>query len=185
MACGTTESVKDSRGHFGRKPILHVKPRLSLFEDVIMKTCFKCLQEKPISEFYAHKMMADGHLSKCKDCAIKDATGYRNANIEKARQYDRDRSKTPHRMKDHHIRADKYKKQYPFKRKAHAQISNALRYGFITKPNICSVCGVEKRIYGHHEDYSKPLEVVWVCQPCHYQIHAKKKELIGIDVVII
>lgn len=37
MACGTTKSVKDSRGQFGLIPILHAKPRLSFFEDVTMK----------------------------------------------------------------------------------------------------------------------------------------------------
>lgn len=37
MACSTTELIKGSRGHFGRKPTLHAKPRLPLFEDVIMK----------------------------------------------------------------------------------------------------------------------------------------------------
>ena len=39
---------------------------------VVTKKCFKCSLEKPTTEFYKHKGMADGLIGKCKDCARSD-----------------------------------------------------------------------------------------------------------------
>lgn len=39
------------------------------------------------------------------------------------------------------------------------------------KPKCCEMCERETRLSRHHEDYSKPNEVVWVCGSCHRKIH--------------
>ena len=38
----------------------------------------------------------------------------------------------------------------------------------------CEQCG-EKKAIAHHEDYDKPLDVVWLCRPCHYTHHNPEK----------
>jgi hypothetical protein len=37
-------------------------------------------------------------------------------------------------------------------------------------PQPCRVCGSEK-VEMHHEDYDKPLDVTWLCRPCHLALH--------------
>jgi hypothetical protein len=40
---------------------------------ILKKVCFKCNEEKEITEYYKHKEMSDGHLNKCKNCTKKDS----------------------------------------------------------------------------------------------------------------
>lgn len=65
----------------------------------------------------------------------------------------------------------KYRKTNAEKVKAHSVIVVALRNGSIKKPDFCSICLGTYRIESHHHDYTKPLEVVWVCSKCHKGLH--------------
>jgi hypothetical protein len=52
-------------------------------------------------------------------------------------------------------------------------VNHAIRRGeLIRQP--CAICGNE---FGnaHHEDYSKPFEIIWLCRSCHMKLHARKK----------
>lgn len=56
---------------------------------------------------------------------------------------------------------------------ARAKVRYAVKTGRIVKPEKCEVCGKRyKRIEGHHPDYSKPLEVIWLCTGCHADVHS-------------
>ncbi len=135
------------------------------------KRCFKCNQIKSLCKFYKHKGMKDGYLGKCKDCTKKYALEHRGKNIERIRAYDRQRGKLPHRILATKLRTKWFRKHNPVKYAAHTLIGNAIRDGRIKKPKKCSMCGKEKKIYGHHTDYYKPLDVIWACQACHIKLH--------------
>jgi len=137
----------------------------------MLKKCFKCGEEKDRSEFYKHPQMGDGLLGKCKECTKNDVTKHRNKNIKRIRQYDLDRAKLPHRRAAQVKMTEKFRRENPLACPAHRKVQRAILAGILKRPTVCSLCGEARAIFGHHRDYRKPLEVTWVCQPCHKQIH--------------
>ena len=133
------------------------------------KNCFKCNCLKPLSEFYKHSGMADGHLNKCKVCAKNYANKNRLNNLEKIREYDRNRGKLPHRIKNTISATKAWRDQDKRRLIAHSKVAYAIKKGVLL-PQNCIRCNSEN-VVAHHEDYDKPLEVVWLCQPCHKQRH--------------
>lgn len=131
-----------------------------------MKTCFKCNLEKPLDDFYNHPQTADGKLNKCKDCSKRDSRDRRIANIEYYRAYDRKRGS---RQSAEYRR--EYRERNPKKYKAVTAVNNAVRDGKLVKPESCQECGIKTRIHGHHDDYDKKLEVIWLCPVCHKERH--------------
>jgi hypothetical protein len=45
------------------------------------------------------------------------------------------------------------------------------------KPEPCKSCGVEENIEMHHEDYDRPLDVVWLCRKCHLSLHRSESKM--------
>ena len=137
------------------------------------KECFKCKIIKPLENFYKHSRMADGHVNKCKECNKNDATAHRNKNIEKARAYDRARGKIPERIKANTEINRAWRAEDNRRAKAHTAVAKAIRNGSLIR-SPCVRCGEQKSL-AHHEDYDKPLEVIWLCQPCHKKRHKELK----------
>ena len=142
------------------------------------KKCFKCERELPITQFYKHPAMGDGHLGKCKECAKTDVTQNRNKNIDRIRAYDRDRARHPKRIKAAMAYQKIRRKQDARLDKCHNAVLRAIRSGKIER-NPCVVCGSTKSL-AHHESYNKPLDVVFYCQPHHVARH-KQMAILGID----
>ena len=59
--------------------------------------------------------------------------------------------------------------------KARQNLIQAIKKGKVIKPLKCSVCHQKKRLDGHHEDYKKPLQVIWMCRQCHRAYHKRQE----------
>lgn len=59
---------------------------------------------------------------------------------------------------------------------ARATANRHVRSGKIKK-HVCCECGAHEAEM-HHEDYSKPLEVIWLCRPCHLEHHKQGEDQI-------
>jgi hypothetical protein len=138
-----------------------------------MKLCFKCQVAKPFTDFYKHSGMSDGYLNKCKQCTKTDSRQYRESNLEKVRLYDRQRAKLAHRLELSTKLAKIWRGEDKRRTAAHNAVIRAIK-GNKLSPEPCKVCGNEE-VVAHHEDYDKPLDVVWLCYSCHAKHHKGKK----------
>lgn len=136
-----------------------------------MKKCFKCGDVKELSEFYGHPQMPDGHVNKCKVCNKIDVTKNYMLNRDKYILYERKRYQTPERKSAQRLYQKRSREKDPLKYKAVTAVGNAVRDGRLIKLP-CEDCG-EIKSQAHHDDYSKPLEVRWLCRRHHLEIHGK------------
>ena len=156
-----------------------------------MVTCKKCSLEKEVSEFYKNLEMKSGHLSFCKEC-VKSRVRERSK-LPQVKEYDRNRPNARERSKqnnerdklryksDPNYRAQKMQKQKEARQRkkkeyiARNLINNSVRDGKIFPKVNCERCGISTKTHGHHEDYNRPLDVIWLCTECHGICHKEIK----------
>lgn len=61
--------------------------------------------------------------------------------------------------------------KFSIKERARYMVQNAVADGRLEKPDQCEFGCRAHRIDGHHDDYSKPLDVRWLCPKHHAQLH--------------
>jgi len=143
-----------------------------------MKICTSC--GVPQEEIFFGKKSAnnDGLCYMCKDCTrIYNHKRYlknRDEILDRSSKYNRehkDTIKKPSKEKAYKA----YKKWYlanKEKKSAHAKLAYAVKHGKLLKQS-CSVCK-DPKSEAHHVDYSKPLEVIWLCKKHHGELHTKR-----------
>lgn len=150
-----------------------------------MKTCKLCGIEKEYEEFPRHKSYKDGYYSRCKKCnyALEKKwrqenqdkkreirTRYRSKSREKIREQDREFYKAHKEKRKEYQLKDAHENRH--KQECYIQYRKAIRDGILVRSSVCQICSAENcKIDGHHHDYSKPLDVIWICKGCHMKIH--------------
>ena len=97
-----------------------------------------------------HKEYYEKHQEEIKE----QSKEYRRENKEEQREYFK-----------------KWNKENPEKIKAQ-RLAQKIK---IPKNQLCEICGSKENLDKHHEDYSKPLEVMFLCRKCHKRLHRKIK----------
>ena len=145
-----------------------------------MKYCPKCKVEKGLSEFSKSRSRRDGLQRVCKECCRKYQKEYKQTEAGKEtrrkalRKYQQtERGKEAFR-KAYRKYGRKRRLLYPEKSKAVQAVNDAIAAGKLTRPSICESCFNERFTEGHHEDYSKPLDVDWLCKKCHREIDKRE-----------
>jgi len=116
--------------------------------------------------------MGDGHLGKCKNCTKRDV----RENYDLKFEYYRDlyRRKFERNLKNGKAAEWQRKRRAANieRYKANGAVSNAVRDGRLEK-QPCEVCG-SSNVQAHHDDYSKPLDVRWLCFVHHRELHGQR-----------
>lgn len=94
------------------------------------------------------------------ECPIKRA--------ERLRRYRQERPDV-NRAKNNAYRAANREKDL-----AHRAVENAIASGRLDR-QPCERCGTDALVHAHHDDYSKPLEVMWLCPTHHRERHRELK----------
>lgn len=158
------------------------------------KKCPMCRENKESVDFYKCATRHDGISVYCRDCTKKK----QRANKEYFRLYQEKKRNSTRRYKKTNIiakdnseynrkyykkrylndsdfresiieRQKKYRERNKYKCDSRSTLNIAVKRGDIKK-EPCVVCGDINSV-AHHEDYSKPLSVIWMCQKCHINYH--------------
>lgn len=130
----------------------------------MVKMCSSCKLVLPIDQFSLGKSQPDGYQGYCRDCAKKHSRKYHETNRDSIiRRNSEWHKKNPEKVIDLRRRKAAHSR-------VATKLSDAVKSGKI-KRGSCIICG-QPNAEGHHEDYTKPYDVIWLCSLHHARWHA-------------
>lgn len=131
------------------------------------KTCIKCGASHPVEKFDRAPGNADGRNNRCRQCLkAYHAANYKKKKVQILGRNAKWRSVNKKRMAE---LAKCWREKNKEKTRAYMIVDNERKAGRLVKLP-CQVCGSLKA-QAHHEDYSKPLELIWLCKTHHEERH--------------
>jgi len=172
MSCGATNRWRKSRALGG--PIKYAADGHRLFGRTTTRACEQCGASFVATESHVKQGMG-------KFCSRSCTSRYRMANGDmfngKSHRWTPEEAAVVSVMGGQATAAYwaqnppvPYYKREPLKTSAHRMVHNHVAKGTL-KRSPCADCGTTDNIHGHHEDYSKPLDVTWLCGRCHRMRH--------------
>jgi len=156
---------------------------------VSMKQCSKCRNKKSINEFNRNRARPDGLNNYCRSCDAIKVDDWSSRNPDKVKERGR-RWKLAHpgedsekqrrfRKRNPGLVTDRSREErlkHPDRVRARKALIYAIATGKIKRPKTCEDCGKKCKPHGHHEDYSKPMVVSWLCSGCHQLKHLRQRQ---------
>ncbi len=148
------------------------------------KECSRCKAILPIAAFGKKCDNKSGLMSRCRVCHNESNTAWRRNNPIKRREcdarynrihrvargeYSRQYYQTNRAAKSAHNA--RYYRAHMLEVKAVAKLNYEKSYRGRIKEQPCAICSATENVQAHHEDYSKPLDVIWLCTAHHRQLH--------------
>lgn len=133
------------------------------------KFCSRCANAKPLTEFYKRAASYDGLQPVCKDCDNEMRRDRYYGNHERELEYRNQYQRSAHGYERHLAANRNWRRRNKTKQRAHAAVAYAIRVGKLER-KPCEECGAQPT-EAHHDDYSKPLEIRWLCKRCHDEHH--------------
>lgn len=95
---------------------------------------------------------------------------------ERDKEYQKEYFARPEKkaLKNEYMRNYRKRQGVPLKNKARMAAAQAIYSGKLVR-QPCEVCGAVK-VDAHHDDYSKPLDVRWLCPEHHRQLHKEDRQ---------
>ena len=150
------------------------------------KKCRVCGRTLPLCNYGKNKRTRDGLAHECKDCTRTYQRDWYIQNRDRVllvqrECYERTRAKRLAQRKQYRtnnplifrVHWKVYAHKHPERIIAYDAVKYAIMSGRLVK-KPCENCGAV-RVHAHHDDYSKPLDIRWLCVTCHNGFHHRIK----------